>query len=85
MCLSHGCKTLQVLTDVLGIKCAPKDTKLLGEFLKCMASATSNDQHDVVYLPKGAAYLLGLQIYAQVLQENIFSNHYGDNPCELGI
>jgi len=41
-----GHKPLQVLTDVLGIKCAPKDAKLLGEFLTCMASATSNDQHD---------------------------------------
>jgi len=31
--LSHGRKTSQVLTDVLGVKCAPKDAKLLGEFL----------------------------------------------------
>jgi len=35
-----------------------------------MATANSTEQRDGVYLPKGAAYLLGTQTYAQVLQEN---------------
>jgi len=70
MRLSHGQENSQVLTDVLGVKCAPKDAKLIGEFLTRMASATSTEQRDGVYLPKGAAYLLGLQTYAQALQEN---------------
>jgi len=79
--LSTGQEPSQVLTEVLGVKCAPKDAKLLGEFLTRMASATSNDQCDGIYLPKGVAYLLGLQTYTQVLQENIFSHHSGDDPC----
>jgi len=35
-----------------------------------MATTNSNKQRDGVYLPKGVAYLLGTQMYAQVLQEN---------------
>ncbi len=70
--ISHGRDKAQVSTDVLGVKCSPKDTKLLGEFFTRMASATHNDQRDGVFLPKGAAYLLGPQVYAQVLHENEF-------------
>jgi len=79
--LSHG-RESQVLTDVLGVKCAPKDAKLLGEFLTRMASANSNEQRDGVYLPKGAAYLLGLQTYAQALKEN---NSFLDNVATVPI
>ncbi len=61
-----------VSTDVLGVKSSPKDAKLLGEFFTRLAAATNNDQRDGVFLPKGAAYLLGPQTYAQVLQENEF-------------
>jgi len=57
---------------VIGIKCEPRDAKLLGEFLTRMASATSTDHCNGIFLPKGAAYLLGLQTYAQVLKENNF-------------
>ena len=37
-----------------------------------MASATNNDHHDGVFLPKGAAYLLGPLTYAQILRDNNF-------------
>jgi len=37
-----------------------------------MAAATNNEQRDGVFIPKGAAYLLGPQTYSQVLQENNF-------------
>jgi len=37
-----------------------------------MASITSNDQRDGVYLPKGAGHLLGPQTYEQVLKDNNF-------------
>jgi len=82
MRLSHGCKS-QVSTDVLGVKCAPKDAKLLGEFLTHMAANTT-DQRDGVYIPKGAAYLLGLQTYTQLLQENNdFLNTVATIPVNL--
>jgi len=70
--LSHGRLPSQVTTDVLGVKCAPQDAKLLGEFFTRMASTTSNEQRDRVFVPKGVAYLLGPQTYEQVLKENNF-------------
>jgi len=69
--LTHGHEPSQVSTDVLSIKGTPKDGKLLGEFFTRMAAAT-NEQRNGVFIPKGAAYLLGPQTYSQVLQENNF-------------
>jgi len=71
--LSHGCDDTQVSTEVLGMKCALQDAKLLGKFFTRMASVTNNDHHDGVFIPKGAAYLLGPQTYAQIMRENNFS------------
>jgi len=70
--LSHGREPSQVSTEVIGIKCAPRDDKLLGEFFTRMASVNSTDHRNGIFLPKGAAYLLGPQTYAQVLKENNF-------------
>jgi len=70
--LSHGRDDTRVSTEVLGIKCAPRDVKLLGEFFTRMATATNNDHHDGVFLPKGAAYLLGPQTYGQIMRDNNF-------------
>jgi len=70
--LSHGCEPAQVETDVLGVKCAPCDAKLLTEFFTQMATATSHDQRDGVFLPKGAANLLGPTTYEQILKDNNF-------------
>ncbi len=82
--LSHGREPSQVATDVLGVKCAPKDAKLLGEFLTRLAAANSNEQRDGAYLPKGAAYLLGTQTYAQVLQDNnVFLTTVATIPVNL--
>ncbi len=82
--LSHGREPSQVATEVLCVKCAPKDAKLLGEFLTRMASTTSNEQRDRVYLPEGAAYLLGTQTYAQVFQaNNVFLNTVATIPMNL--
>ncbi len=69
--LSHGRDSAQVKTDVLGVKCAPRDTKLLNEFFTRMA-ATSHDQRDGVFVPKGAVHLLGPAIYEQVLKDHNF-------------
>jgi len=58
--------------EVLGVKCTPRDSKLLGEFFMRMASDTSNDQRDGVFLLKGAVHLLGPHTYKQVLKDNNF-------------
>jgi len=70
--LSHGRDDSRVSTEVLGVKCAPRNVKLLGEFFTRMATATNNDHHDGVFLPKGAAYLLGPQTYGQIMRDNNF-------------
>jgi len=70
--LSHGREPQQVKTDLLGVKCAPRDAQLLSKFFTRMASITSNDQRDGIYLPKGAVHLLGPQTYEQVLKDNNF-------------
>jgi len=70
--LSHGREPTKVTTDVLGVKCAPRDAKLLGEFFTRMSSESSTDQKDGVFLPKGAVHLLGPQTYEQVLKANNF-------------
>jgi len=69
--ISHGHEPSRVTTDVLGVKTAPKDAKLLTEFLVRLASVT-NDQRDGIFLPKGTAYLLGQPSYVQMLKENNF-------------
>jgi len=69
--LSHGREPMQVKTDVLGVKCAPCDAKLLTEFFARMGTETSSDR-DGVFLPKGAVHLLGPTTYEQVLKDNNF-------------
>jgi len=72
------------MTGVIGIKGALKDAKLLGKFFACLASKTSNDSCNGIYLPKGVIHLLGLQTYAQVLQDNnFFLNNMATIPVNL--
>jgi len=70
--ISHGRAPSQVQSDVLGIKCNSRDAKLLGEFFTRLASETNRDHRDGLFLPRGAAYLLGTTTYAQILQDNDF-------------
>jgi len=70
--LSHGREPSKVSTEVLGVKCAAVDAKLLSEFFTRLASETDNEQRDRVFIPKGAAYLLGPQTYEQILRKNNF-------------
>jgi len=70
--ITHGRNPTQVSTDVLGVKGAPRDAKLLGEFFTRLASDTSNDHRDGIFLPRGAVHQLGPQTYEQVLKENNF-------------
>ncbi len=69
--LTHGREPSQVKTDVLGVKCAHRDAKLLNEFLTRMAT-TGHHQRDGVFVPKGAVHLLGPQTYEQVLKDHNF-------------
>jgi len=57
--LSHGRAPSQTTTEVIGVKGAPKDAQLLGEFFMILASETSNDPRNGVFIPKGAATMLG--------------------------
>jgi len=50
--LTHGCTPSQIMTEVLGIKSVPQDTKLLGEFFTCLASEKSNDHRDGTFFAK---------------------------------
>jgi len=70
--LSHGHDPSKVMTNVIGIKGTPKDAKLLGEFFTRFAAETNNDHRDGVFLPKGAANLLGPTTYERVLKEHNF-------------
>jgi len=70
--ISHGRAPSQVQSEVLGIKCDARDAKLLGKFFARLASETNHDHRDGLFLPKGAAYLLGTATYAQILQDNEF-------------
>jgi len=84
MRLSHSCTPSQVTTEVLGIKGMPQDAKLLGKFFVHMASDTTNDNCDGIFLPKGTVHLLGPQPYAQVLQEqNLFLTQVATIPVNL--
>jgi len=69
--LTHGRAPSQVKTDVIGVKCAHRDAKLLNEFITRMAT-TSTNQRDGVFVPKGAVHMLGLQTYEQVLKDHNF-------------
>jgi len=82
--LSHGHDPSQVMTKVIRIKSVPKDAKLLGKFFTCFAAETSSDHHDGVFLPKGAANLLGPTTYTHVLKEhNFFLTQVATIPVNL--
>jgi len=69
--LSHGRDLAKITTEVIGVKGRPQDAKLLEEFFARLASETSNAR-DGVFVPKGAVHLLGVDTYAQVLNDNNF-------------
>jgi len=82
--ISHGREPAKITTDVVGVKSAPKDAKLLNEFFTRLAAETSTDQRDGVFVPKGAMNLLGPTTYAQVLTaNNLFLNQVATVPVNL--
>jgi len=70
--ISHGRPNSQVTTDVIGVKGAPKDAKLLGEFFTRLAADNSADQRDGVFILKGAVNLIGPATFEQVVKNNNF-------------
>ncbi len=70
--ISHGRAPSQVSTEVIGIKGAPRDAKILGEFFTRLATETNSDDRNGKFIPKGASYLLGEKTYERVLKENNF-------------
>jgi len=72
MRISHGRDPTKVTTDVIGVKGAPKDAKLLTEFFTKLAADGSNDHRNGVFFPKGAVHLIGPSPFEQALKENNF-------------
>jgi len=82
--LSHGNASSSIKTEVIGVKGAPQDAKLLGEFLMRLASETDHDQRDGVFIAKGAAQMLGSPVYEQILKDNnFFINNLATIPINL--
>jgi len=82
--ISHGSDPNKITTDVVGIKCESKDTKLLAEFFTRYAAETNNDTRDGAFLPRGAINLLGPATYAQILKNNnLFLNQVATVPVNL--
>ncbi len=82
--LSYGKAPSQTKTEVLGVKGAPKDVKLLSEFFMRLTSENGNDPRDGVFIAKGAAHLLGSSVYEQVLKDNnFFINNLATIPVNL--
>ncbi len=68
--LSYGRTPSQVITNVIGVKCEPRDAKLLTEFFMRLAAKTNSSHRDGTFVPKGTSSLLGPQMYEQVLKDN---------------
>jgi len=80
--LSHSHTPSQVITDVIGVKCEPRDAKLLTEFFTHLAAETNSSHRDGTFVPKGASSLLGPQTYKQVLKDN---NRFLSNVATIPI
>jgi len=80
--LSHGHMPSQVITDVIGVKCKPRNAKLLTKFFTCLAAETNSSHCDGTFIPKGASSLLGPQTYEQVLKDN---NQFLSNMATIPI
>jgi len=72
------------MTEVIGVKGAPKDAKLLGEFFMRLASENGNDPRDGVFIAKGALHMLRPSVYEQILKDNnFFLNNLATIPVNL--
>jgi len=57
-------------TNVIGIKCASSQAKLLKEFYSQLASPEIYEKQIGVFIPTGAVHLLGTEKYLQLIREN---------------
>jgi len=82
--LSHGPASARTMTEVIGVKGAPKDANLLGEFFMRLASENGNDPRDGVFISKGAPHMLGPSVYEQILKDNnFFINNLATIPVNM--
>ncbi len=66
----HGKDKSKVLTKVIGIKCALPQAKLLREFFSQLGSPASCETLIGLFVPTGAANLLGASTYETLIREN---------------
>jgi len=68
--ISQGKDNTKVTTKVLGIKCAVSQAKLLKEFFSQLGSPVSYEKFIGVFVPTGAANLLGAPTYEKLICKN---------------
>jgi len=82
-----GCRKINKVSSLvysIGVKCEPRDAKLLKEFFTRLASETGHSNRDGMFVPTGAASLLGPNTYEQVLKDNnLFLSNVATIPINL--
>ena len=68
--ISHGIKQDKVETELIGIKCAAPQARLLKEFFSQLASPVGYEKQIGMFIPTGAVHLLGREKYINLLKEN---------------
>ncbi len=66
----HGRDKEKVSTNVIGIKCATAQARLLREFFSQMASPVSYEKQIGLFIPTGMVHILGSVAYAKMICDN---------------
>jgi len=69
-CLTTGWDKEKVKTDIIGIKCAAAQARLLKDFYSQLASLVHYEKQIGVFVLTGAVHLLGAANYANLLHDN---------------
>jgi len=86
--ISHGRDKEKVESYVFGIKCATHHARLLKEFFTQFSNPMEMDARFGVFLPTGAAHLIGVEAYKKLLcdnneyQQSVTTVPLGDFPHE---
>jgi len=79
--ITHGINKEKIETDVIGIKCAAPQVRLLKEFFSQLASPDVYAKQIGTFIPTGAIHLLGRDNYISLLKEhNAFVNNVQTIP-----
>jgi len=68
--ISHSRDKMKVSTDIISIKCASTQAKLLKEFFSQLASPEHYKKQISIFVPTGAVHTIGSTIYAKLLGDN---------------